>query len=495
MGTVLRLVDLNKEFSNSKYKIIVNEYDEAEKNKHLALLEALLLREVGATLDFTPKCLCGLTKGGWKIGRYCDRCPSKVSRTNSDDLNPNTWFKTKVQGVNFIAPGIYAFFDKKIMGNKSKEENDNNTDAPCGNGKFSALGYLSNSKARKHKNMTAVDTHIIEIVSNIKGFKRNFRYFTINFIKICRVIAEIKGGNTGSDMLAILDTLDNTGKEFLYTKYIPIVSGMLVYKTTSNNKVTPTFNAIKNMLLGYIDTARSEEKALADMAIVNYKSACLYAIHVKSLISSKGGIGRKHCMSTKLDFSSRNVCIPTNTIHDIREIHMPYKTSIVLFRLHLANKILKYTSLRDTHKRINDAIVIKDVGIYSMMNDLIQDSDMVLDNGKHYQGIITGRNPGLQVGSILTMALTHIKEDIKDDTMEVPAPLSKLPNYDFDGDFLYVTLPLSKYVYKLFKPMEPQASVNSPKVPGGVYGKINLGPVAPMNISATLRKERREYGD
>lgn len=489
MGIIIQMLDLDKKFKSLSHKLVVNEYAPEEKTKHLSLLETLLLQTIEPVLTFTPSCLCGREKNGWKLNRLCYRCNTKVTRPNNEDLEPNIWFKTYVPGVKFVAPAIYAIMDKKISSNKKKDVENENLDNPCDPSKFSLLGYISNSKGRKTKNMTNADRVMLSIIENIRGFKRDYRYFSANFVKICKVIAIAKGGNVGKEMLELLDDVEKSGKR-LYGTYLPIINGKMVYRTSSNNKITPTYNLIKNLVLGYTDTPYTEEAKLNAMAVVNYKSACLYSIHLKTLIASKLGVGRKHGLASKLDFSSRNVCIPTHSINDIREVHMPYVTSIVLFRLHLANMLLRRMSLKQTYLKIRKAKVNFDQEIYDMMCSLISESKLVLDNGKPYQGIIVGRNPGLLVGSILALALTHIKSDQEDHTIEVSTPFAKLPNYDYDGDLLYITLPLSQYVYGMFKDLTPAASVISPNVPGGIYRKIGLGPIAPMNISAMLSAER-----
>jgi len=493
MGNIMISLDLDKEFKDSRYKIVVNEYDIVEKTKHLNVLEKLMLTEIDPTLTAVPECKCRTTRGGWKLGSICNTCGSEVQRADNSDLSPTTWFKSKVKGVKFINPAIYAFVDTKVMGNKRKEgvekEND---DTPCSGKKFSVLNYLSSASARKNSAMSTVDQLIIDRITSLKGYERNFRYFSRNFIKISRVIAEIKGGNAGREIIEFLDSLDSNK---VHTSYIPIINGKLVYKTgaSGNNKITPTFNAIRNLLLGYVDNPKDENAMLNQMASVNYKSSCIYTVHVKDLISGKPGVGRKMGMSSKLDFSSRNVCIPSNLITDIREVHMPYRNSIVMFRLHIANVLLRKMSLRRTHKKIRDAKVKFDQEIYDIMTSIINNSNTRLDDGRGYQGIIVGRNPGLLSGSILRLRLSMIKSDINDDTMEVSTALAKLPNWDYDGDLLYTFLPLSQYVYDLFEPLDPYTSVNDPKSPGGVYGKIWIGPTAPLNIANKLRVVRRKY--
>ena len=491
MGNIIIAKDLDKVFKETAYKVVVNEYESLEKAKHLSLLENLLLQEIEPVLTFSPRCMCGLHSGGWKLGRFCTRCKGEVARSNNGNLRPNVWFKSKVPGVKFVSPGIYAYVDKKIVGNKNRntEKDTDNENNPCDGNKFSVLKYISDATARKSSSMTNMDNQILDFLLNVKGFKRDFRYFSTNFISICKLIAEVKGGTTGRDLLKFLEGIDD--KE-LYTSYIPILNGKLIYKTASN-KVTPTYNAIKNMLLGYIDDKETDEEAFSQMAIVNYKSSCLFNTHVRTIISSKLGVGRKLGMSSKLDFSSRNVCIPSLIVKDIREVHMPYTTSIVMFRLHIANVLLKRMSVRRVHKKIRDAKIKFDQEVYDILIGFIKNSTLKLPDGTPYQGIIIGRNPGLLVGSILRSKLTHIKSDVNDDTMEVSTPLAKLPNWDYDGDQLYTTLPLSQYVYELAEPLEPYYSVNSPKIPGAVYGKIGLGPIAPINIANKILKERDKY--
>ena len=499
MGIIMSPLNLDEIFRSDRNKLIVNEYEPENKVKHIALLESLLLQEIESTLTFAPTCLCGAIRGGWKLGRVCSRCKTKVSRKNNSELDPYAWFKTKVTNVKFVSPGIYAFMNAKIIGSKKSSEVygfADNKETPCDGKKFSVLKYLSSKSVRKNKEMSITDIKIIDFFEAKKGFERNFAYFSKNFLKICKIIAEIKGGNTGNDMRIFIEDLENSGDKWLFN-HIPVINGRLVYKTSGGsgaNKMTPTYNVVKTMLLGYIDKSRNDEEGLHAMALTNYKSACLYTTHVKELISSKAGIGRKHVMSTKLDFSARNVCIPTLSINNIKEVHLPYKTSIVLFRLHIANILLKRLSARETHAKIRKAKVRFDPEVYEILTDLIKDSKLTLENGKPYQGVIVGRNPGLLVGSILRLCLTHIKSDIDDDTMEVGTPLAKLPNWDYDGDLLYVTLPLSQYVYRLFEPLSPYSSVNSPKIPGRVYGKIGLGPIAPTNIANMINKERKKYG-
>jgi len=492
MGNIMVIEDLDKLFKTSKFKIVVNEFEPEDRIKHFTLLETLLLQEIESALTFTPRCLCGYLRQGWRIDRTCKRCGSKVSRSNNETLEPTTWFKTKEKGVKFISPGIYAFIDKKVVGNRTRDPDKEREDNPCDGYKFSVLKYLSTPSVRKSKNIGVSDRRIIDIVTKTKGFKRDFRYFSKNFFKICRLVAEIKGGKPGKEILEYINMIETRGTN-VYSNYIPVINGKLVYKTTSDSKITPTYNMVKNMVLGYIDKNNTEEDSLNAMALVNYKSSCLYTAHVRDIVSSKLGVGRKHGLASKLDFSGRCVCIPSISINNIHEVHMPYVTSIVLFRLHIANILLKTHSARETHRIIRNAKVNFSQEVYSILKSLITESRLKLSNGKPYQGIIVGRNPGLLVGSILRLCLTHVKSDINDDTMEVSTALAKLPNYDFDGDLLYFSLPLSNYVYDLFEPLSPYASVNSPKVPGAVYGKINIGPVAPGNIANMLYRERKKY--
>lgn len=176
---------------------------------------------------------------------------------------------------------------------------------------------------------------------------------------------------------------------------------------------------------------------------------------------------------TKAHFTVRAVVRSITKPHDPDKIIFPYSASVIVFKLHIINKLFRrgYTAI-DAEMKHFDAVLSFDQEIYDIMMELIAESparsqDILSQFGYSWlrrNGICSTsqRNPSLLRGSLREKFIDEIGKD-PDDTGVGESILDvDQCNMDFDGDAINYWLAGDNYMAKLLEPMSSYASVISP---------------------------------
>jgi hypothetical protein len=211
----------------------------------------------------------------------------------------------------------------------------------------------------------------------------------------------------------------------------------------------------------------------------------MYEEHVKSYLSAKQGILRKHMYGTRSHFTSRAVITSMSGPHSYDEVHLPWGIGVTMMRPHLLNK-LKKKGLR--YKEASN-LLYKSVQHY---DPLVAECLRELVSESKYKGIPINiqRNPSLNQGSSILVYCTLFKEDVDDTTIDISIMLTKCISGDFDGDEMNVTLLLDNFMHDNFLTMQAHHSVPDMNSVYGVSGRLTLSSPVVATISNYLSNER-----
>lgn len=199
----------------------------------------------------------------------------------------------------------------------------------------------------------------------------------------------------------------------VFCSHIPIYSTMLrPQSSTSDTYYYNTIDKHVNPLFSLSEKIKNAEDIDKHYILgrIQHRVNSLWDENFE-LINGKEGIIRGQILGGSLNFTSRNVIIPDDTLK-VNEVDMSYHTFRVLFKF----KIIYYLM------RMDDILLSQAyyewLNSYKFNNRIYEIMQFIVKKEK--SKILMNRNPTLNYYSMLLMNIREVKRDISDYTLSVP---------------------------------------------------------------------------
>lgn len=329
MGLFLGITDLDGAFNSStRTPIIVNDMDVNSNEDKERFNELISTRYDGDTLSTTPECACGnpeLSKE-YYIGRVCSICNTPVAHVTEREIEPSSWIKAP-QGVKaLINPIIWTQLSNHFT-----------------TGGVNLIEWLCNPLYKPTRSNKLLN----KLMSF--GFKRGLNNFITNFDEIMNALFEAKlYSNSTKGRIVYLQILLTNNRDKLFPKYLPIPSKMAfitentVAGVYADPTMAPAIDAVRTIssiktALRPLNQRQLENRALK--AIIQL--ATYYEDTHTEVLGKKEGWFRKHIFGSRCHMTARCVITSLSEVHAYDELHIPWPVAVVIFRLHLINKLIK----------------------------------------------------------------------------------------------------------------------------------------------------------
>lgn len=444
MGYAANLLNLDEVYNtSSQTPILVNDFNISTMEDRETLNKLIYTHYDGDTLNIVPSCECGTLKGEFNVGMRCPDCNTLVMAVTERPLESVLWLAPPKGVATYINPMIWILLSKALTYNS-----------------INLLEYLVNPtlviSGNVHKNVRKLQSLNID---------RGINYFYKNFDTIIRQLADnniLKGSK--ADILQMVAMY----RDSLFCQYLPMPSklGFITEKTAVNSYADTT------MLLA-VDALRTISAVVNSIRPLSSKviqaramqaNAMLAQYHdsfIKKSLGTKEGWYRSHAFGARLHFSFRAVINSLSENHEYDELHLPWSVAIMVFKLHLTNKltrIAKFTP-NECNQFLYEHMQKHHPLIEEMFKELIAESP--------YGGIPTlfSRNPTLQRGSMQLFRITKIKNDPHINSVSISVLCLKAPNADFDGDALNGIVVLDRRMYQALERLAPHLGILDTRMP------------------------------
>ena len=314
------------------------------------------------------------------------------------------------------------------------------------------FGNSTLNKLISYNRRTDKDGNIIEIEE--KGKPIEDAYIGIpKFIERFEELLEKYGNKERKEYKTIKKEYEDDN---LFINCIPVFSSKLRPATIINDSlVYDEINIPYNFIIEYaekINELNENEDLMRNPLIYQLQIYCntLTQKIINDHLKGKKGIFRKYIVSTRVNFSARNVIIPAPDGR-MCEVHIPYRIFMELYRCLLLNIISTAEGINyyKANKFLDDNINVFNPKIYRYMNEL-------LNKSKGKLKILLNRNPTINIGSILLLDIGSIKKDPNDLTLSLSNSILPSLNADFDGDVLNIIALFTTSDKKAFKNLSPK---------------------------------------
>lgn len=191
----------------------------------------------------------------------------------------------------------------------------------------------------------------------------------------------------------------------------------------------------------------------------------IFNITYKELTSKKGIIMSK-VMGGRVNFSARNIIVPSSGRLRANEVEIGYITFLELYRYEVINLYSKLhnCSIMEAENVRKKGLNHFNQSLYDIMNYMVTDKEC-----KKHLTIIISRNPCINYGSHLAMKIVKVKKNINDKTMTIPSNILKTMGADFDGDMENIYRVFGDYHAKKFaKCLDPRYNLYVSRMDGRI---------------------------
>lgn len=322
-----RLIPMDTLFNQLKAPpIIVNDLLNATDDEKKGIRELITTRYASDMLSILPSCQCGATKGEFVLGDVCDECGTQVHSVVDEDIEPLVWFRVPVGVTKLINPSVWI-----MLKNRFKKSG------------FSILQWICDTTYRATVKQPKVINDLVDL-----GIQRGYNNFVENFDSILGLLFNMKDFRLKRGQTDYLQNLLRDYRHCVFSSYLPLPnkSLLVIEKTNVGIYIDPTIigaiDAIEMVVS--IDSPLSEHTLRVKenrtvKAMVKLSEFC--ENFIKTNMSGKPGIYRKHTFGSRTHFSFRAVVTSLTNAHRYDEIHVPWGIGITAFRPHLINKLLR----------------------------------------------------------------------------------------------------------------------------------------------------------
>lgn len=470
-GIYFKIFDYEKAYRGLNQEAIhVNEFDISLESERERLNSLIYTSYDGDTLSNVPRCDCGCVTGQDNMGIRCVECRTTVLPVTEKPLESILWIK--------VPDGVPAFFNLTIW----RILNKNLTYSG-----FSLLEYLTNVFYHPQQKEPADKMRKLERL----GIPRGYNHFVENYDEIIQALfkANLFPGNARRRKKVLQFLQEN--RHVTFSTVLPFPSKMGFITETNNGKVSadhkmaPAIDAIWTIVGIYQKTNKrlsdgSGMDERGEPTQMRKESRCVRAMcklvefyreFESETAFKKPGIARKLVYGNRPHWTYRGVITSRQKPHRYDGIDLPWSLSVLLFGVHIANKLLKQRFTPNELKALMYENTLRHhPHLEAIFKELIEESP---------KGRIPtefGRNPTLRRGSVGFNGIESIKTDPSDNTISI-SPLNLIDkNADFDGDALWGELSLDNQYAEHMERLAPFTGVMDLNRPFTVSRNVTLPP-------------------
>lgn len=424
-GIYLSVVNYDNIFRHQSHPaILMNDFNIDLEADRLELNNLIYASLDGDSLNNTASCDCGAIVGMDNYNIRCNTCLSLVVPVTEKPLESILWLK--------VPTGIKAFINLTVWRILSKNLSHSN---------FNILEYLTNPRYQPAAPLAPDKMRKLERLDIPRGYNHfieNYEPILVALAKASLIGPSASARKRRKIMRFLQENFDRT-----FSEYLPFPTRLGFIRESSNNrivsdpKMVPAIDAA-HILIGIDNRENAEnqpklpqanKEARMVNALNNFSE--YYKSFESEVIFKKPGIMRKLVYGTRPYWGYRSVITSRQKPHRQDGLEMPWSLSVLLFKVHLQNKLIKrgYTP-NEMNALIYENTLRYHPDLHNLLNELLEESPT---------GTIPtlfGRNPTLTRGSIGYNQIDTFKTDPTDNTVSM-SPLNLIDkNADFDGKAL-----------------------------------------------------------
>lgn len=453
----LKLFDLDRKFDELSFvPFIGNNFNlnsEEDKDK---FNELVYTHYDGESLKLTPSCECGRVKAEYRIGEVCDHCHTVCSSKYSGEPESLIWIVTP--------PGVEKFIKPVVWNMISTYYRDRGIDV---------IRWLCDPHFRANKRLPDSITSLMA-----KGHQRGYNYFIKHFFQIIDDLSIRPNGRILKKHKAIYELIQQN-RERLFCKALPVPSKTVLVLEKNrgaryfDKNLYPAIDAVLLASeLGGMDGDVPMRKVEIKVVNIISKLAEFFTNFSAKILTGKVGSFRKHYFAGRLHFSARQVITSQHEPHLADELTIPWTAAVKLFTEHLRSKLLKPPYNYGINK-ITDLLRYATNNYDATIDKLLHE---IIVEDTPYRGFpcLFSRPPILSRGSIQFFYITNYIKDPSINTIRISPLVLVMPNADFDGDMMHVTLLLDGAMHDAFKVLAPTFTILDPDNPNSLSGAIKM---------------------
>ena len=421
MAVYLRAINLEKMFQSLPTKPhLISDFDVNSELDNERLNRLLYTCYDGDTLSATPMCECGNPEliGARNLGRTCDVCGNVVQDPVDRAVDSVLWVRVPGESRPGAKDGVKAFLTPLAYSVLSPVLTVHGSNV---------LDYLMNP--------TYIYKQANPVIQSLKerGIKRGMNYFHDNFDQLMDLLFNGRLHKTFTKAAPEIWKFISQYRDCLFTRVLPLPSRLcFVLEDTNTGRyfdktmadiidAVRTLNSIEHSFLPI--TMKRKESVVAK-AIAQF--ATFYIKFFKEIHGGKPGMYRKQLFGTRMHFSGRAVITSITEPHAYDEVYLPWSLSVLLFKPHIQNKLLKrgYTP-HECQAMIYEHVLQYSPDIDAIFHELIAESP----NGAGIP-IMLHRNPTLVRGAAQRVKVTKIKVQTNINTISMSVLILSAPNAD-----------------------------------------------------------------
>ena len=481
-GVYLETIDYEEEFrALSQPPIFANDFDLDSKEDRERLNGLLYNKLEGDTLSNIPSCDCGKLRGARHYGRRHektatdpDACGSQVLHITEKPLESIIWMRTPDRVDRFVNLQVWRILKKALT-----------------HSGYSILDWLTNPQYQATVKTPPIMEKVqgLGLPRGLNNFYRNYDYIIDTLYKAKVFVGRVPVRARTYEYLKMV-------RKRTFTRQLPFPS-KLTFVTEESNKTMfadpKMFNAVNGVLTLISAESRGEDKSTEfkeSRCVQTMNNLVEYNKEFESgVAATKKGIFRKLIYGTPPHWSYRSVISSLHEPHHYNSIKLPWSLSVLLFKAHLSNKLLKRGY---TPNEIIALLYENTLRYHFLLDSLFKE---LIAESPYEHGIPTtfGRNPTLKRGSIELEYIDEIKTDPTINTISKSVLALKAKNADYDGDALNGQLPIDNRMADALMPMEAHTGVMDPNRPFRVSSNITLPTTIVSSIGDWLTEGDEMY--
>lgn len=315
--------------------VMADELDLSTEEGQTLFNELVYSRYEGDVFTNVPRCPCGHTVGGEKEGENCTRCGYTCQTPTEQTIEPLVWIRAPKNVGAFLNPQVYQMLMTKMMSQG-----------------FSTLDWLIDPKY-KGPRLNSIQEELL-LSSKLK---RGMKYFYENLEHVMETVFAARTvvyRGTKRETVVLVKT--STAKEIrqflevvkddMFASVLPFPSkiGFIIENVGSMKYIDPEMRPALNAMISIAKVGKeckTRGDAESRVARATRDLANYYKMNEDAKIFPKEGVLRKLVYGTTPHFTFRTVITSEHLPHDHETIRIPWGAAVMMFKLHIGNKVLK----------------------------------------------------------------------------------------------------------------------------------------------------------
>lgn len=363
MSKRFEVTDMDAIFHSINNPLIINDLpSETEGEREIINNIILTTYDKMDVLSTCPSCVCGKLINGYNLGKTCEACNTVVIRPVEDSIDLRVWLRVPDDIKGFILPVVWIQLSRLLT--------------PSG---YNLMEWLTNSRSRLPAKLSPTTEKRINYLNSINWI-RGLRYFQDNFDTFINLLPELKipSAELYQEYLRSIRTL-------VFPKYLPMpTKALLVLEKThvgnfADLSITTAIDAARTIVSISSETEKAKEHSVEyleskTVSVIKNLSS-YYNDTIKENFCPKKGWLRGQIFSSRSHFCMRLVITSITKPHHYEDLHIPWAQGLVLFSIHLVNKLLKRGyNLKDAHALVENSGNIYVPLLAILMQELIDEA-------------------------------------------------------------------------------------------------------------------------